>query len=189
MSVSADQARWDARYADPPPARPPEAFLVAHLAQLPVGRAVDLAGGVGRHALWLAGLGHDVLLADVSAVGLAVARDRAEAAGLSIRTIRLDLLTELPEGPFELIVLTWFLLGDRWAELAAQLAPGGVVAVVHPTRGNLERHAHPSARWLLAEGELADRVAAAGLEAVVLEEGWDDAGQHTARCIARRAAG
>ena len=66
------------------------------------------------------------------------------------------------------------------------LVPGGWLVCELPTRKNLERHARPSARWLLDEGELARLVM--GLEIVRLEEGWSAAGRHEARVVARKSA-
>ena len=53
--AEADRRRWDARYRDHEPGlRQPSGSLVALTDLLPQGgRAPDLAGGTGRHALWL----------------------------------------------------------------------------------------------------------------------------------------
>jgi 2-polyprenyl-3-methyl-5-hydroxy-6-metoxy-1,4-benzoquinol methylase len=67
----ADRQKWDARYAQPAAApRDPEPFLLELDHLLPrSGRALDVAGGAGRNAIWLARRGLDVTLVDISAVG------------------------------------------------------------------------------------------------------------------------
>ena len=61
---------WDKRYAsvDNLWAVKPNRFLVAEVADLPAGRALDLACGEGQNAIWLATLGWDVVGVDYSEV-------------------------------------------------------------------------------------------------------------------------
>ena len=54
--------------------------LSAHLA--PRSRVLDIGGGPGRYAIWLAGQGHRVVLADLSPELLAIARSRIDEAGV-----------------------------------------------------------------------------------------------------------
>ena len=64
-----DRERWNARYLEEAETPPPSPFLLALDGVLPRrGRALDVAGGSGRNALWLARRGLDVTLADVSDV-------------------------------------------------------------------------------------------------------------------------
>lgn len=50
-----DREKWNARYREEGPPSPPSPFLVGLDDLLPRrGRALDVAGGTGRHALWLA---------------------------------------------------------------------------------------------------------------------------------------
>src|SRR5712691_9040681 len=57
----------------------PNRMLVAEVGALRPGRALDLACGEGQNAVWLAGLGWDVLGIDFSEVAIAKARRRAAA--------------------------------------------------------------------------------------------------------------
>jgi hypothetical protein len=57
---------------------------------------------------------------------------------------------------------------------------------VQPTVRNLERHPHPGARFLLAEGEMAGLARGSGLETVRLDEGWSVEERHEALLVARR---
>ena len=185
-----DAEHWDGRWAEAGPPGDPEPWLVRAADLLPSsGRAVDLAGGQGRNALWLAGLGLDVTVVDVSAVGLERARSTAEQRGLHLSTIQRDLPLEgAPPGPWDLAVIVRYLDRALLAGLPAVLAEGGLLAFSQPTVVNLERHEHPTERFLLAEGEMASLVDAIdGLEVVALFEGWTPEGTHEAQLLARRS--
>jgi 2-polyprenyl-3-methyl-5-hydroxy-6-metoxy-1,4-benzoquinol methylase len=135
------------------------------------GRALDVAAGAGRVALWLARAGLEVTAVDVSAVGLARARSAASAAGLAIATRVLDLEREpLPAGPFDVVTCFHYLQRDLFPALAQRLAPGGILACEIATVRNLERHARPGRRFLLEPGEI--RILVAPLEILLHEEGW-----------------
>ena len=182
-----DREKWDRKYTegDPVP-REPSAVLLGLDRYLPgAGRALDVAGGSGRHGIWLARRGLDVTIADVSAVGLAVARERAAAADVTVRTLETDLEAgPFPPGPWDLIVSVCYLWRPIYAVYPHVLAPGGTLAVVQPTVRNLERHDKPPAGFLLEEGELPKLVA--GLEVLYYEEGWLADGRHDAALVARR---
>jgi len=194
--AQADRDKWDARYRDRGGPVGPAAFVAGLADLLPGrGRALDLAGGAGRHAVWLAERGLDVTLVDVSPEAVALAGARAAEAGVALTCRALDLddveagAAPFPPGPWDLI-LDFHLLWRPVLRFAAEhLAPGGLLAVSQPTRRNLERHASPSARYLLEEGELAGLVAASGLEVVRLREGWSAEGRHEAELVARRPGG
>jgi tellurite methyltransferase len=185
-----DRIRWDEKYRGhiAGPGRP-SAFLVAVDEMLPrVGRALDLAGGAGANAVWLAGRGWDVTVADVSPVGLALAEKQAiMGAGVTLRTLEIDLEQEaFPPGPWDLIVCIRFLWRPLFAIIPEELPPGGILVVVHPTRSNLVRHERPGPQHLLEDGELPGLVR--GLEIVTYEEGWTEEGHHEARLVARRGS-
>ena len=88
----ADRRKWDERYRQGGySARPwPSAFLEDCADLLPTtGRALDLACGAGRNALFLARRGLTVDAVDISAEALA--RGQAAAGDLPIRWLRQDL--------------------------------------------------------------------------------------------------
>ncbi len=183
-----DRQKWDDRYrAEPEPAAGPARFLLTLDDVLPrSGRALDVAGGAGRHAVWLAERGLDVTLADISPEGLRIAERRAAAAGLRVTVLAMDLERRaLPAGPWDLIVSVDFLLRPLFQSFTAALAPAGLLVVVQPTVSNLERHARPGRAFLLEAGELPGLVR--GLTIERYEEGWSDEGRHEARLVARRA--
>jgi SAM-dependent methyltransferase len=182
-----DRQKWNARYrAGSHSSTEPLLLLTAAEAWLPrQGRALDLAGGTGRHALWLAKRGFDATLVDVSDVALGIARQRSQKADVSLATLQLDLEAEPPPpGPWDLIVIFHYLHRPLFAAMPALLAPGGVLVFVQPTLRNLERHARPPRPFLLEEGEAPRLVPA--LDIVHYEEGWLAEGRHDAFLVARR---
>lgn len=182
-----DRDKWNAKHAAGlAMPRDPAAVLVGLDPYLPRhGRALDVAGGAGRHGIWLARRGLDVTIADISPVGLTLAREAAAEAGVRVATLETDLdLDPFPAGLWDLIVSVCYLLRPLYAVYPQFLAPGGILAVVQPTQRNLERHAKPPADFLLDEGELPRLVA--GLEIVHYEEGWLTDGRHDAVIVARK---
>lgn len=178
---------WDERYRNEPPPVDPGVFVRDELApQLGMpGRAIDLAGGAGRHAIWLAQRGWEVTLLDSSTVALDLAAERAVALGVDLTLVHADLtLDPIPPGPWDLVLLTHYLQRDLFPEVAGLLAPGGIFAYSIATVRNLERHERPPRRALLDENE-APRLAGP-LEIVFYAEGWSAADRHEARVIARR---
>ncbi|HYG67589.1 MAG TPA: class I SAM-dependent methyltransferase [Anaeromyxobacteraceae bacterium] len=183
-----DRERWNARYAEEAAIAAPSPFVVGLDALLPrTGRALDLAGGSGRHALWLARRGLAVTLADVSDVALATAERSARAEGLGLVTRLVDLAVEpVPAGPWDVVVCTYFLHRPVFAQVRDALAPGGLFAFAHATRTNLERHPRPGPRHVLEDGELSTLAGGLGLEVLRLDEGWLESGRHEARVVLRR---
>lgn len=187
---------WNARHSGRRGVTEPARFLTDRAHLLPAGgRALDVAGGRGRNAVWLAARGFEVVLVDVSDVAVDDAAAAAAAGGVTIVAVRTEVTpASLPDGPFDVVVVHHFLDRDVWSALPAMLTPGGVLLVCQPTVHNLERHPRPSRRWLLDEGEI-ERVAAAAtsadpdLEVVEVSEGWTDEGRHEARLVVRRQPG
>jgi SAM-dependent methyltransferase len=184
-----DREHWDGRWADAEPPGDPDPWLPELDALLPrSGRAVDLAGGQGRNALWLAARGLDVTVVDVSPVGLERAADAAAERGLRLSTAVRDLPTEgPPPGPWDVALVVRYLDRDLVRAVPATLAPGGLLAFTQPTVRNLERHEHPRAEFLLGEGEMAELAASLDdVDVIELTEGWTAQGTHDARLVVRR---
>lgn len=171
---------------DPDPK--PSAFLLESDALLPRrGRALDLACGRGRNAVWLAQRGLDVDAVDVSTIGLAKARTLAERRGVAdrVRTIEQDLTRGLPplEEPYDLVSVLHYRDARLWPRLPPLLAPGGLLLV--------ETLARDATNLDVTQDHLSERdellAAAAGLE--VLFHGRAAAGRRaTDRLLARRAS-
>ncbi len=88
-----DRNDWDDRYrgetlvwkADP------NQFLVGEVADLSPGRALDVACGEGRNAVWLATQGWDATGVDFSAVALAKGARLASDRGVEVNWVEADL--------------------------------------------------------------------------------------------------
>jgi SAM-dependent methyltransferase len=182
-----DRQKWNARYRGQSEPREPSTFLRSLADLLPrTGQALELAGGPGAEACWLARHGLDVTLVDLSDEALSQASERARAQGVVLRLQPLDLeLEPLPPGPFDVVLCLNYLWRPLFAAVPRVLAPGGLLVFAQPTLRNLERHPHPSARFLLGDGELPGLLQ--GLEIVSYTEGWTPKGRHEARLVARRS--
>jgi tellurite methyltransferase len=126
----ADRLKWDERYAAGSYAerRHPTALLADWLAALPRGRALDVACGAGRNALFLAAHGFEVDAIDISATGLEQARGKAREAGLEIHWHEADLdrgAVALPEHRYDLIVVVRYIDSELMPTLIDRLEDGG----------------------------------------------------------------
>jgi len=129
---------WDRRYsaAENLWSAKPNRFLVAEVEDLPRGRALDLACGEGQNAIWLAGLGWDVVGVDYSEVAISKARARAERDGVALEFIAADLVEYKPEPTaYDLVLLLYLHLPPDEHRLvleraAVALAPSGTLLLV-----------------------------------------------------------
>jgi SAM-dependent methyltransferase len=142
-----DHLDWDARYeaADLVWGAEPNRFVVEELEALaPRGRALDLACGEGRNAIWLAQQGWDVTAVDFSEVAIARARQLAAGRGVEVEWVRADLLSYAPEQRgFGLVLIAYLQipapeLRRVLASTASALAPGGELFMIGHARRNLE---------------------------------------------------
>ena len=137
---------------------------------IPEGPVLDLACGSGRHARLLASLGHAVTALDRDAQALAT------ASGPGIATVQYDLEAPgaaWPIAPASLagIVVTNYLHRPLFRDIAAALAPDGVLIYETFARGN-EVFGKPSnPAFLLNPGELLELAALGGLQVLAYEDG------------------
>ena len=147
MTALFSQDFWDARYrsADLIWSGDPNPHLIAQVADLAPGTALDVGSGEGSDAIWLASLGWQVTGIDVSPVALARAAERAANAGKEIAA-RItwqqgDLLSWDPAPQtFDLISAQFMHLPRSAREvvhrrLAAAIRPAGSLLIVghHPS--------------------------------------------------------
>lgn len=141
-----DAAYWDERYRDKETVwgLAPNRFVEEEVGDLPPGRALDLACGEGRNAIWLAARGWTVVAVDFSAV--AIDKGRAGAAQLDdpdrIEWHVADATTFEADAPVDLAVLCYFQVPPPARRAAvsravATLAPGGVLLVIAHDSRNL----------------------------------------------------
>ena len=144
---------WNRRYAGSEllwTARP-NRFLVSEAASLLPGRALDLACGEGRNAVWLAEQGWQVTGIDFSDVAIRKAERLAEARRVAVAWEQADLLGYRPERHgFDLVILFYLQLPEtsRAPILRAAgeaVASGGTLVLVAHDSSNLEHgHGGPS---------------------------------------------
>jgi len=144
-----DAGEWNERYSDSELvwSAGPNMFVEQYCRELPVGRAIDLAAGEGRNAIWLAELGWDSTAVDYSAVAIDKARQIAERRGVALDTEVADLAAYEPTpGGYDLVVVAYLQLVDDeltpiLRRAAAAVAPGGTLVLVSHDLSNLE-HGH-----------------------------------------------
>ena len=159
-------AKWEARYAARAPGAlaAPSPPLPQAVSGVPPGRALDLACGVGRHAVWLAERGWQVDAVDGSRAAVRLLLANAARAGCRERVAghTADLEADPPEfaiptSAYDLIVDCCFLHRPLFSAIREGVRPGGLfVAALHfPAPGTGGGH-----RFVLREGELAEMVRA-----------------------------
>jgi len=163
-----DAQAWDERYAASELvwSAEPNAFVAAELADLPVGRALDLAAGEGRNAIWLARRGWTVTAADFSQVALDKGRRLASdlADGTALRWVCADATRWDEPSAYDLVLLAYLQLPEAERRAAvraafASLVPGGTFFLVaHDTTNLTEGTGGPQDATVLmtAEDVLAD---------------------------------
>ncbi len=174
-----DAQTWDERYRERELvwSADPNEFVARETSDLPPGRALDLAAGEGRNAIWLARRGWEVQAVEFSPVAIDKGRRLAEHAGVEVTWTLAD-LTEAPDlAPADLVLLIYLHLpqphGDAALRHAAGLVrSGGTLLVVGHARRNLtDGYGGPPDPDLLAQPEeVATVLADAGLEVQRAEE-------------------
>ena len=184
--AESDRIKWDQRFAqsDEIDIAPPNWLKEVESSLPQQGYALDIATGAGRLAIWLAGWGLDVLAVDISRAGLELAHQGAASKGLQIETLAKDLEAELlPEGPFDVITCFNYRQRDLFPFIRERLKVGGFFLSEVSTVSNLERHSHPSLKYLAEHGEL--RQDCAPLKIIYYLESWSD-DRASARVLARK---
>lgn len=157
--TEADRDKWDRRYAEGAyRARShPSPFLVERLADLPRGRALDLACGAGRNALCLAEAGYEVEAMDISGTAIDRARTAARERGLAVdwRVADLDDFAP-PPARFDLITVIRYTNRAMMERLPDGLADGGMLLVEHHLRTAAPVGGPASRAFRLAPNELLD---------------------------------
>ncbi|MFC5368904.1 class I SAM-dependent methyltransferase [Salinirubrum litoreum] len=130
---------WDERFASGSyPSDPePSPVLRRYVETFPEGRALDVATGTGRNALFLAEHGYEVDGLDQSREGLRIARETAEDRGIEEQTqwIQGDVASyEFPESAYDVVTISFYRPMDRLPDIKAALRPGGVLFVQHHMR-------------------------------------------------------
>lgn len=139
-----DANEWDDRYrsAELVWGAAPNRFVVEAVTGLPPGRALDVAAGEGRNALWLAERGWEVVATEFSAVAVERGRRIAAERGVGLTWVHADAREHVPDpGGFDLVVLAYLHLpAEEWRSVLERavraLAPGGRLVSVGHDRAN-----------------------------------------------------
>lgn len=197
-SVGIKMERSRMAHQPAPTDQAPSLFLTQQLHRLPKGRALDVAAGSGRNALFLASHGFQVDAidrdADKLAALLATAKQR-HLPNLAVQTVDLERTTEerpeFPPNTYDVILVSFYLHRPLFPWLVDALKPNGVLIYETFTIENYFRHHHPK-RWefCLAQNELLRLTSQ--LRVLSYDEG-EHAGGHgqgtafTAQLVARQA--
>jgi SAM-dependent methyltransferase len=147
-------------------------------AREPAGRALDLACGEGRNAIWLAKRGWSVTAVDYSDVAIERARKLAATASVEIEWVCGDVTSYAPDPEaFALVVISYLQVGRAERRLvlthtAKALAPGGELCMIgHALRNLMEGIGGPQDPLVLWDAdEISDELRAAGLRVERCEE-------------------
>ena len=143
-----DAKEWNDRYAETSLlwSAAPNRWVAGELADVPVGRALDLGAGEGRNARWLAARGFTVTAVDFAKVALDRGRQQADAAQFPserITWIEADLVDYRPTPfDFDVVIIAYVQMPEEsrrivTARAVAAVAPGGVLLVVGHDLANL----------------------------------------------------
>jgi SAM-dependent methyltransferase len=125
-----DRKRWDQRFRGKKFAlgKKANSFLRRHITLLPKGKALDLAAGEGRNAVFLAQHGFKVDAVDISEIGLRKTQELAGKKMVRVHTILADLdIYQIKSGEYDLITNFYFLNRNIIPKIRRGLKKGGVV--------------------------------------------------------------
>ncbi len=131
-----EKASWNKKYSEGSHGSlDPDPFLMTaydeFLASRPPGIALDVAGGVGRHAIWLAQRGWRARLMDISEIGIQQAEENAKQTGtegsISSEVRDLNIMQDLGREQYDLVIVFFFLQRELFPVLAATVKPGGLL--------------------------------------------------------------
>ncbi|MCP5057900.1 MAG: class I SAM-dependent methyltransferase [bacterium] len=151
---------WNERYrsADLVWGTEPNRFVAEALSRPePAGRALDLACGEGRNAIWLAKQGWEMSAIDYSDVAVERGRQLATAEGVDVDWACKDATSaQLPSDAFDLVIVSYLQVPREdmqavLAQVSDALAPGGRLFMIGHALRNLTEGTggpkHPSVLW------------------------------------------
>jgi len=192
-----ERERWNRKYRESPGSwLIPDAFLPRAFSEyiLPLfpqgGKALDVAGGAGRHAIWLAQHGWEITLIDISEIGVEQARQNAGPLASHIHVVLYDLThfkasqTGWDTG-FEVVMAFFYLNREIFPELLKAVRPGGLLVYKTYTQAQAKLQGGPhDTSHLLEPNELLQL--ARPLKVLHYRE--EVAEKATAELVARREA-
>jgi tellurite methyltransferase len=135
-----EKSLWNKKYSERSHASlEPDPLLVSaydeFLAGCPPGAVLDVAGGVGRHAIWLAKRGWRTRLIDISDVGIGLAEKNASRALgpvakeflITAEVADLNSVQDFGREQYDLILVFYYLQRELFPALTSALKPGGLL--------------------------------------------------------------
>ncbi|MBI3752846.1 MAG: class I SAM-dependent methyltransferase [Deltaproteobacteria bacterium] len=148
---------WDTKYASGAyvSSKNPGKLLIDLFPLLPKGKALDIACGEGRNAVFLAKNGYDVDAVDISGMAIERGREAAAQQGVKVNFIQADLENyRISEEGYDLIVNFNYLQRTLVPSIKGGLKRGGVVVFETFTLGQ-QAIGHPkNPEFLLKPNEL-----------------------------------
>jgi len=187
---------WDERFREGEyPRNPdPSPVLRGYVSEFPDGRALDVAAGTGRNAVFLAEAGYAVDAIDQSREGLRITRKNAAERGVAghLNLVQADVPAyEFPAGRYAVATVSFYRAVDRFPDIKEALVPGGYLFVEHHLRSTDPTPAGPSGdRYRFAANELLH--ACLDLTVLYYEETTEDGEgrrRAAARILARKTSG
>jgi SAM-dependent methyltransferase len=157
-----DAQAWNERYSsiDIVWGVAPNQFVAREAAALPAGRALDIACGEGRNAIWLAQRGWEVTAADFAAVAIDKGRKLAAAEGVDIDWRVEDVVQwSPPRRAFDLVLIAYLQLPAReravaFERAASAVAPGGTfLYIAHDARNIADGYGGPQTPEVLCRAD------------------------------------
>jgi SAM-dependent methyltransferase len=167
---------------------PVSSWLLSNIDLIPrAGRALDVACGRGRHALFLAARGWTVRALDRDGRSIDTLRSVAARRGLAVQADLVDLEAgevDLGREAYDLIVVVHYLHRPLFPALLRALASGGYLVYETFTVDQARRGRPSNPDFLLRHGELRERLASL---AILRERDGTFEGRDVASVVARKA--
>ena len=162
MTFDRRSSHWNLKYEQGLPSlEKPDPFFVSAFNQFVAdqfpngGTALDLAGGVGRHALWLAKRNWRATVVDISEVAIHKLNQKALQLNLRLDLFALDATEyQFEPGHFDLIVMFYHFDRDICARVLSALKPGGFLICKSSLSWDIYEGANLTSTKLLEKGEI-----------------------------------
>ena len=137
---------WNARYRSREQlASSPAPLLVRAAEGLAPGRALDLACGAGRNALWLAARGWEVVAIDGASEAIRIVHEQDTSIDARVMDLEAGAALPFEDESFDLVAILYYLHRPLFAEARRVVRRGGIVVSAAKMRGT----------YRIAPGELA----------------------------------
>jgi SAM-dependent methyltransferase len=148
MSSEEQRAHWDLKYEEGLSSlKEPDPFFLSAYERFVdplfpnAGGALDLAGGLGRHALWLAQRRWQVCVVDISSLAIAKLGFAARELNVKVDLFVKDAAEyKFEPEQFDLILLFYHLDRSLFPKIVASLNPGGLLICKMGVRWNSDGH-------------------------------------------------